>query len=341
MSLDKKTNKLTPLEQTKFINYDELLKIRQILYNDWLDEYENTAVTKYKNTKLRIKNIKSLLLSFYLLFPPLRLEAFNLKVIKDEKDYKNNDSSIYIKDDNNIIIYLNTKKKGHKPIIYNLNDSVIKSFSKNNVNTLINNIVESLETYPRTELFINSNNELYSEDGLKKLLKDITKDKNIGVNSLRSAYVSHYFKNDVSLMDDEPEPEPQQQQKILNEINKNVVETPLKFKDDIINEKSLIKVVEQPLIKQVEKTKNKKLSDEEQKQRHENKKEYLREYYSKNRNEINKINTENSKDKYYLRLVRELNNNVIKFENMRAATVEKWGIKYNKDKKKYYSTLSQ
>ena len=363
-----KTNKLTPLEQTKFINYDELLKIRQELYNDWENEYESTTLNKYKNTKLRIKNIKSLLLSFYLLFPPLRLEAFNLKVIKDEKDYKNNDSSIYIKDDNNIIIYLNTKKKGHKPIIYNLNDSVIKSFSKNNVNTLINNIVESLETYPRTELFINSNNELYSEDGLKKLLKDITKDKNIGVNSLRSAYVSHYFnklnknqldrvaflmrssvgtlqnhylKNDVSLMDDEPEPEPQQQQKILNEINKNVVETPLKFKDDTINEKSLIKVVEQPLIKQVEKTKNKKLSDEEQKIKHENKKEYLREYYSKNRNEINKINTENSKDKYYIRLVRELNNNVIKFENMRAATVEKWGIKYNKDKKLYYSTLSK
>jgi hypothetical protein len=57
-----KSNKLTPLEQTKFINYDELLKIRQTLYNDWLDEYENTALTKYKNFKLRIKNIKSLLL---------------------------------------------------------------------------------------------------------------------------------------------------------------------------------------------------------------------------------------------------------------------------------------
>jgi len=353
-----KTNILTPLEQTKFINYGQLLQIRQELYNDWLDEYENTALNKYKNTKLRIKNIKSLLLSFYLLFPPLRLEAFNLKVIKDEKNYKNNDASIYIKDDNNIIIYLNIKKKGHKPIIYNLNDSVIKSFSKSNVNLLINNIVESLEVYPRTELFINSKNELYSEDGLKKMLKEITNDKNIGVNSLRSAYVSHYFnklnklqlervaflmrssvgtlqnhylKNDVSLMDDEPEPQQQQQQKILTEINKNYV----------IDEKPLIKVVEQPLIKQVEKTKNKKLSDEEQKIKHENKKEYLREYYSKNRNEINKINTENSKDKYYIRLVRELNNNVIKFENMRAATVEKWGIKYNKDKKLYYSTLSQ
>ena len=34
----------------------------------------------------------------------------------------------------------------------------------------------------------------------------------------------------MSLIDDEPEPEPEpeQQQKILTEINKNVVETPLK-----------------------------------------------------------------------------------------------------------------
>ena len=151
-----KTNILTPLEQTKFINYDELLKIRQTLYNDWLDEYENTALNKYKNLKLRIKNIKALLLSFYLCFPPLRLEAFKLKVIKDEKDYKKNEASIYIKDDNNIIIYFNELKKGHKIIKYNLNDDVIKSFSKANVNILINNIIESLERYPREELFINS-----------------------------------------------------------------------------------------------------------------------------------------------------------------------------------------
>jgi hypothetical protein len=59
----------------------------------------------------------------------------------------------------------------------------------------IYNIVESLDVYPMEYLFINSNNELFSDDGLKKMLKDITKDKNIGVNSLRSAYVSHYFNN--------------------------------------------------------------------------------------------------------------------------------------------------
>ena len=99
-----KTNTLTPLEATKFINYDDLLKIREELYNDWENDFENTGLNKYKNNKLRIKNIKSLLLSFYLLFPPLRLEGFKLKVIKDEKDYINNDASIFIKDKNNIIV---------------------------------------------------------------------------------------------------------------------------------------------------------------------------------------------------------------------------------------------
>ncbi len=112
-----KTNKLTALEQTEFINYDELLHIQKELYNEWDEEYENATLNKYKNPKLRIKNIKAMLLSFYLCFPHLRLEGFKLKVIKDEKDYKNNEASIYIKDDNIITIYLNTIKKNHKPII--------------------------------------------------------------------------------------------------------------------------------------------------------------------------------------------------------------------------------
>ncbi len=135
-------------------------------------------------------------------------------------------------------------------------------------------------------------------------------------------------------MNDELEPEPQQQ-KILTEINKNVVETPLKqVKNKIVVDEAIIK-------NKVEPPKNTKLTDEEQNIKHENKKQYLLEYYNKNRTEINKLSTINSKDKYYNRLVRELNNNVIRFENMLAATVEKWGIKYNKDKKLYYSTLSQ
>ena len=44
-------------------------------------------------------------------------------------------------------------------------------------------------------LFINSNNEQYTEKRLQKMLQDISNEKNIGVNSLRSAYVTLFSKN--------------------------------------------------------------------------------------------------------------------------------------------------
>jgi hypothetical protein len=69
-----KSNKLTPLEQTKFINYNDLLHIHKELYNEWHEEYENSTLNKYKNTKLRIKNIKALLLSFMYYFRPYVLK---------------------------------------------------------------------------------------------------------------------------------------------------------------------------------------------------------------------------------------------------------------------------
>jgi hypothetical protein len=67
--------------------------------------------------------------------------------------------------------YLNSKKIGHTPIIYNLNDDVIKHFLKTNVDLLINDIIESLEVYPRTDLFINSNNEFMFWRWFKKNVK--------------------------------------------------------------------------------------------------------------------------------------------------------------------------
>ena len=103
-------------------------------------------------------------LFFCFLFFPLRLEAMNLKIVDNEQEAEENEYSIYIKENNNIWVYLNSKKKFHKPIKYNLNDDLIKSFSKKNVDILIENIIESVETYPRTYLFISSNGKPYTEN---------------------------------------------------------------------------------------------------------------------------------------------------------------------------------
>jgi len=53
---------------------------------------------------IRNKIIKSLLLSFYSLFPPLRNEGLNLKIVDSHEEPKNYDYSVYIKDENNIWI---------------------------------------------------------------------------------------------------------------------------------------------------------------------------------------------------------------------------------------------
>jgi hypothetical protein len=69
-----------------------------------------------------------LLLSFYVCVPPLRRELFDCKIINNEKDKDTYDNTIYIKDNNNIFLYLNTIKKKHSPITININDPVIKVF---------------------------------------------------------------------------------------------------------------------------------------------------------------------------------------------------------------------
>ena len=42
---------------------------------------------------------------------------------------------------------------------------------------------------------------------------------------------------------------------------------------------------------------------------------------------------------YGQRLARELNQNKLFFENMRAATIEKWGIKYDAKNKIYIASV--
>jgi hypothetical protein len=54
----------------------------------------------------RNKIIKSLLLSFYSLFPPLRNEGLNLRIVDSHEQAKKHDHAIYVNDLNNIWVYL-------------------------------------------------------------------------------------------------------------------------------------------------------------------------------------------------------------------------------------------
>jgi hypothetical protein len=85
---------------------------------------------------------------------------------------------------------LNGIKKNHDPIKINLNDDVIKSYSKNLIERLINLIYESLNNYPREWLFLNTKGNKASEDTLKDWLNSIIK---INIPNLRSAYISYWY----------------------------------------------------------------------------------------------------------------------------------------------------
>jgi hypothetical protein len=137
-----------------------------------------------------------------------------------------------------------------------------------------------------------------------------------------STLQNHYLKNDG--VGDEPEPEgptPEPQQTIIKEV--------IKPKMDI---KPLIKVEEV-------KIKNNVLTYEEKQQYNNNKNAYLKQYYEEHKNDLLARANEHSKTNYGQRLARELNQNKIFFENMRAATIEKWGIKYDAKTKKYIASV--
>ena len=80
-----------------------------------------------------------------------------------------------------------------------------------------------------------------------------------------------------------------------------------------------------------------KLSDDQRSNKHENKKLYLNDYYSNRKDELLEKATLNSKLTYGIRIARELNNNVMDFKTLQQKTIDKWGISYDEQSKKYVS----
>ena len=115
------------------------------------------------------------------------------------------------------------------------------------------------------------------------------------------------------------------------------------YNNNSIQETNNNKIIEKPLKIEVKteikapEIKNKKLTDEQQEARHTKKKEYLNKYYESNKNVmLNKIK-ENDKATYFLRYIRELKSNMIKWENLKPATIIKY--KLHHENGKFWSDL--
>ena len=313
------------------IKYEDLLKLQNEKEKEFNNFYLDLPINKLKNNKeLRTKNIKLLLLSFYVCFPPLRRELFDCKIINNEKDKDTYDNTIYIKDKNNIFLYLNTIKKKHEPIIINLNDPVIKSFSGPLVDILINLIIESVDIFPREFLFINSKGDKASPDTLNDYNKSFMPDLQLNINSFRSAYISYWL----------PKVNKIQKDRVVAYIRTSDKMTELKyFKQFETDDKEEIIINETKPEQETEikiKPRQPRLTNEQKKERRDKKNNYYKNYYEENKDKMIEKAKENSRATYGARIIRELNNNSKDISTVKEETLNKWNIKYNSKTKLYF-----
>ena len=182
-------------------------------------------------------------------------------------------------------------------------------------------IIESVKLYNREYLFINSDDKPYTEKGLQRMLADLLPGKNLGVNSIRSIYASHFL----------PKINTNAAKRVAFLMRSSVsvlTGSYLKKSDD----NQTITAQPEPIRAEIEEEKEKtdKLRDRRQ---------YLRSYYLANKKKIIDSIKVNDKAKYNNRFVRELNEGVITWDKVRKSTREKYQLEYDINTNKYISKL--
>lgn len=169
-------------EQKNYIKYDELL----IKVNDLITEYN-----KNKNFK---NMFKLLLLSLYVLLPPLRNDYNDLIIIHNdyEDDKKRN---FLLINNNNYYVIINKDKvikkhgRGEIPIMNETLKTILNIYFDEYAN---NNIY----------LFQNKNNTPYTKRQIQHYINSYFKNvnKTLTIYNLRSAYISNFYINNLDVL---------------------------------------------------------------------------------------------------------------------------------------------
>ena len=167
-------------EQKNYIIYDDLFKKVQ------------TLISVYNNKQTSNNIIKLLVLSLYVLHPPLRNDYYNMKIIFNENDddFKNN---FLLLDGHNYYVIIN-------------NDKVIKNHGRGEIpisNQTLKNILDiyiNNYAFSNTYLFENKNGEPYTKRQIKYIINNMFKKKVLNIYNLRSAYISNYYKTHYDLI---------------------------------------------------------------------------------------------------------------------------------------------
>jgi hypothetical protein len=153
------------------------------------------------------------------------------------------------------------------------------------------------------------------------MLSEVSIDKKLGVNSIRSIYASYWL----------PKINTNQARHVAFLMRSSLTMLNSSYLKKSNDNQTIISQSE-PIRAEIEEeiTKVDKLRD---------RKAYLKVYYELNKVKIIDSIKANDRTKYNVRHVRELNNGVILWENVRASTREKYKLEYNDKLKKYVSNM--
>ena len=185
INLKEGDNKRDEREEKNHLDFRIILQRQDELYKEY-NLYKNKKSQNAFNA-----NQDLVLVSLYSLIPSLRRELFSLKFTKTDQEGAKDDY-LYIKENGNIILQLNKVVKRHESITIDISKE----------SKLLNDILlQSYEEYPRENVFLIKKEypttKPINPNGLSIRLKVIFKkyDKNVGINSIRSSYVSYQLKN--------------------------------------------------------------------------------------------------------------------------------------------------
>ena len=196
--IEKETGKntLNKYEKDKYIDFDNLLKIRQDLEDNWRTELDKNSI---KSKSVWELHYKMLLLSSYVLTPCVRTELMITKFANTEEEMSDNIDYVYIPQELDKAVEYNFKicKKGKPVERYTIgyNDE-----SRSKLSALFR---ESLLLYKREFVFpqIKNMDKSSTIANVNQFLRTLIKGTTLGVNVIRSSYITWRNKNGVSYND--------------------------------------------------------------------------------------------------------------------------------------------
>ena len=296
-------NKRDKLEDTKHLDFGLILKRRYDIETSFKNIDNKFSKIAYDT------NQDLILLSLFSLIPPERCEMFGLTFRHSNYD-NNNDDFILITNDKKCILKLNKIKKKHIPLSINIYDVSI------NLNDLL---IESYLLYPRINVFTAKNKypilKPVKPSNIASRLKVIFKDYNInvGVNALRSSYISYRLKDDALSYNDKTD---------IAEIMRTSLEQIEKsYKKLKKYDKRKSKNDEAKPIKPVKQPKTEK--------------DIMKSYYEKSKAKIaeqqKQYRTDRNVPAYRIKLLRKLNNDKDYFSKTTKSILDKYNIKKTND----------